>query len=317
MPVHQQGCRGRGARQWAHRARELAAYKNDPYLIGYYTDNELPTPLDALDRYLSLDTSDPGFRAVRAWFTERRGETADAGDITDTDRREFLRFFAQTFYRTVYEAVKKYDPNHMVLGSRINFLELPVQFFQGAGPYVDAMSINYYNTWTPQPRILAKIAGGCGKPVLLTEWYVKGDDLGFPNTTGAGWIVPTQRDRGYFYQHFALALLGSKVCVGWQWFKYMDNDTSDLDAELSNRDSNKGMVSTTFEPHTALIEEMRKLNRCVFSVIDYLDGAVGGVEARPAKAVTESASGTHRGAAPPHGSGDANEVTKGLHGASL
>ena len=36
-----------------------------------------------------------------------------------------------------------------------------------------------------------------GKPFLITEWYVKGEDSGLPNATGAGWNVPTQDDRNF------------------------------------------------------------------------------------------------------------------------
>jgi hypothetical protein len=77
---------------------------------------------------------------------------------------------------------------------------------------------------------------------LVTEFYAKGEDSGMPNHTGAGWLVHTQDDRGLFYEDFILALLESRACVGWQWFKYQDNDPDDPHAEASNRDSNKGIV---------------------------------------------------------------------------
>jgi len=80
------------------------------------------------------------------------------------------------------------------------------------------------------------------KPFLVTEFYAKGEDSGMPNHTGAGWLVHTQDDRGLFYENFVLALLESRACVGWQWFKYQDNDPDDPHAEASNRDSNKGIV---------------------------------------------------------------------------
>jgi hypothetical protein len=46
------------------------------------------------------------------------------------------------------------------------------------------------------------------------------------NITGAGWTVRTQKDRGRFYQNYTLGLLKQPGCVGWHWFKYMDNDLS-------------------------------------------------------------------------------------------
>jgi len=268
------------------RAQALAASRNDPYLIGYYSDNEMPTPRDALDRYLGLPATDQGYQAARAWFATRKGAAAGLANVTADDRAEFLRFFADTYYGIVGRAIRKYDPNHMYLGSRINFLELPYQFFQGAGPHLDAVSVNYYNAWTPQRRILGLISGNTGKPVLVTEWYVKGDDLGFRNLSGAGWIVPTQRERGWFYQHFALALLESRMCIGWQWFKYMDNDTLDTAAELSNIDANKGIVTTTFAPHTALLDEMEQLNSRVYALADYFDRALSAAPPVTARATS-------------------------------
>jgi hypothetical protein len=91
------------------------------------------------------------------------------------------------------------------------------------------------------------------------------------NTSGAGWTVPTQRDRGYFYQNFVLALLESGVCVGWHWFKYMDNDLADRVTDPSNRDSNKGIVTIRYEGYLPLLDAMRELNQNVYPLTAYFD----------------------------------------------
>ena len=106
---------------------------------------------------------------------------------------------------------------------------------------------------------------------MITEFYAKGQDSGLPNNTGAGWLVPTQRDRGRFYQHFTLGLLESKSCVGWHWFKYRDNSPEDLSTDPSNRDSNKGIVDYQYKPYLPLLEDMRELNSEVYALIDYFD----------------------------------------------
>ena len=56
----------------------------------------------------------------------------------------------ERYFRIVSHAIKKYDPNHLVLGSRFHgkALRLP-EVLQGAGPYVDVVSINLYHVWTP------------------------------------------------------------------------------------------------------------------------------------------------------------------------
>jgi hypothetical protein len=110
-----------------------------------------------------------------------------------------------------------------------------------------------------------------GRPVLITEWYAKGMDSGLANTSGAGWVVKTQADRGRFYENFTLGLLESKVCVGWDWFKYIDNDPADTRSDPSNRDSNKGILSNRYEPYNPLLEAMKRLNERAYSLVEYFD----------------------------------------------
>jgi hypothetical protein len=113
-----------------------------------------------------------------------------------------------------------------------------------------------------------------GRPFMITEWYAKGMDVpGLANVSGAGWVVKTQADRGRFYENFTLSLLESRACVGWHWFKYMDNDPEDTKADPSNRDSNKGIVSNRFEPYGPLLDAMKRLNERTFRLIEHFDRA--------------------------------------------
>jgi hypothetical protein len=93
------------------------------------------------------------------------------------------------------------------------------------------------------------------------------------NTSGAGWTVATQQDRGWFYQNFTLGLLETGVCVGWHWFKYLDNDPTDTTVDPSNRDSNKGMLTAQYEPYRPLTDAMRQLNEHAYRLADYFDRA--------------------------------------------
>ena len=110
-----------------------------------------------------------------------------------------------------------------------------------------------------------------GKPFMITEFYTKGMDSGLPNNTGAGWTVRTQKDRGYAYQHFCLALLEANNCVGWHWFKYQDNDPTAEGVDPSNRDSNKGIVDNDYNYYTGLVELMKELNVNAYRLIDFFD----------------------------------------------
>jgi hypothetical protein len=257
-------------------AKELTATKNDPYLIGHFSDNELPIVSDMLDRSLQLDMSNPnlryGYEAAKTWLSKKKGKNAGLPDITDADRQAFLGYAFERYYRITTGAIRKYDLNHLCLGSRLHGRALRMPgIFRAAGQYLDVIAINYYGAWGPDQNKMAMWAAESGRPLMITEFYAKGQDSGLPNVSGAGWLVPTQTDRAWFYHNFVLGLLESKSCVGWHWFKFRDNNPQDLSTDPSNRDSNKGIVSYQYEPYLALLRDMKKLNDEVYPLIDYFD----------------------------------------------
>jgi len=253
-------------------AKALTANRNDPWLLGYFSDNEMPFPKQALTRFLGLPGGDHGREAALKFLQSRHGSNATLKDVTLRDERDFLGIVAAKYFEIVSRAIKKYDPNHLFLGSRFYSADIDKpELFKACGPFVDVVSMNYYRVWTPDSAKLEMWARESGKPVMITEWYAKGEDSGMPNTSGAGWLVKTQRERGLFYQNFTLELLKSKVCVGWQWFRYSDNDLEDKTVDPSNRDSNKGIVNNRYEPYLPLLEAMKSLNERIYSLADYFD----------------------------------------------
>jgi hypothetical protein len=256
------------------RARALAAVRDDPWLLGHFSDNELPFPKDALDRSLQqLGAAEPGRQEAERWLDARKGRAVRAAEITDEDREAFRGYMADAYFRITTTAMRRYDPNHLLLGSRLH-AGVPDSdaVMRAAGRYLDAVAVNHYGTWAPDLGRLRAWEARAGRPVLISEWYAKAADSGLGNTSGAGWIVRTQRDRGLFYQNFALALLESRVCVGWHWFRYMDNDPASRGADPSNRDGNKGIVTIGYQEYQPLLDGMRELNDRVYSLAVYFDG---------------------------------------------
>ena len=204
----------------------------------------------------------------RIYFKDREGRFV----LVSRAEAEFLGVVAERYFRITSSAIRKYDPNHLVLGARFHsaVYDFP-ELFKACGPYVDVVSVNYYFAWTPDPAKLAMWAGQSGKPVMITEWYAKGEDSGMANTGGAGWLVHTQRDRGVFYQHFALGLLESPHVVGWHWFRYADNDPDDKTVDPSNRDSNKGIVNARYVPWQPLLDTMKPLNERAYGLLNSFD----------------------------------------------
>lgn len=247
--------------------KNIAVCKDDPWLLGHFSDNELPFSKNALKNYIALPKESSSGEFAREWLKRRHHDK-----ITEQDERDFLELVVERYFSVVAKAIRKYDPNHLILGSRFhgNILTIP-ELFRACGSHVDVISVNWYHEWTPDLAKLPMWERESHKPVIITEWYAKALDSGMSNTGGAGWLVKTQAERGKFYQHFALGLLESKVRVGWHWFKYSDNDPGDKNADPSNRDSNKGIVNAMYDPYTPLLDAMKPLNERACGLIHHFD----------------------------------------------
>lgn len=238
-------------------------YRNDPNVLGYFSDNEMPLRMSNLESYLKMDQNEYGYRAAKAWM-ERNGYTT----ITDEVRLQFVGYVAETYYRIVRDVLKAADPNHLYLGSRLAGTSKTYEFvYKAAAKYCDIVSINYYGQWEVVSRDTSRWEKWADAPYMITEFYTKAEDSGLANTSGDGWIVKDQKSRGLHYENFIIGLLRTGQCVGWCWCKYLDNDPTALNAEPSNRDANKGIFDNKYEPYRELVESMTRVNNVRYSIL--------------------------------------------------
>jgi hypothetical protein len=250
-------------------AQQLATTKDDPWLLGIYSDNELQLPKQAIERYLQRPTDDPGRKELEAWLAARH---ADTKNLTAADHDEWTAHVMDRYYTLVGTAIHNADPHHIYLGSRLHGTDASnAALWKVAGKHLPVIAMNVYGDWTPTETV-RKWEQWSGRPMMATEWYAKAQDApGLANKTGAGWNVKTQRDRALFYQNFTLALLEARGCVGWHWFKYADNDPANPKADPSNLDSNKGIVNCAYQPYAELLDAMQALNAQVYPLTAFFD----------------------------------------------
>lgn len=255
---------------------KASTYKTDKYLIGYFIDNEIPWKDYALERCLTKwPSTHVNHQKAQEWLDQRKGRSGcTINDATTDDKKAFIAYCYEVYLQKVSAALKKYDPNHLFLGNRFNQWSYELindKMFEVAGRYVDVVSLNHYQKWEPDQTALYNWEHWSGKPFLITEFYTKGIDSGMGNTSGAGWVVKTQNDRGLFYQNFVNGLLKSGACVGWHWFTYMDNDPTNPGSDSSNVDSNKGIVQWDCTRYDDLVNQMREINECVYNLAKFYD----------------------------------------------
>ena len=251
----------------------------NPNIIGYSLDNELPMDGIMLDNYLTIDHTKEvnyySYAAAWTWLVKETGkENPEGNDITDEMRDKFRGFIWNKYFEVTVAAFKKYDPNHMIIGTRFLTVAATSKWvMRVAGHYLDAITINWYFQWTPDADKLEFMSRYADKPFIVTEFYAKaGDSEGnLANRSGAGFYVETQQDRADYYHNFTLRMLESQNMVGWYWLQYIDNDPNNGIGDLSSRDSNKGIVSNTHNEYTVLTSSMAELNKNIYKISQYFD----------------------------------------------
>lgn len=269
------GCKRVAARQCSPRA-------SDPYLIGYFTDNELAWGPDwrrkdsLLIGFLKADHDTAGHtQALR--FLKERYDSAEAlgaawnvnletfenlkstrlpgNDRQRQDETDFQYLAARQYFRVCHEIIRESDPNHLIIGVRFAG-RAPESVLRAAVGYIDVVSFNNYSSLPPSDR-LAEIHEITGRPVMLTEFSFKAMDSGLPNTRGAGRPVQTQEDRANGFEAYVTALAQTPFVVGYHWFEYVDEPA---EGRFDGENSNYGLVKINDEPWELLVGRMTKVN---------------------------------------------------------
>lgn len=257
------------------RAAEVCApLANDPWLIGYFTDNEIRWMPDirskdsVLEAFLQKPPESAGYQKALA-FLKERGRTPDS--LTAEDMATFLEIAAAQYGRVCYNAIRRHDKNHLILGSRFNSLA-PIPLSKALGPYFDVFSFNNYEHRAPTYK-LSEISRLTGKPTMVTEFSFKAMDSGLYNTIGAGEPLASQQDRADLFTAYVQDLIGLPTCVGYHWFRYRDQpkeQPTDRKAVTPGgwgaENSNYGIVNINGTPWTVLVNRMIEVNATLETV---------------------------------------------------
>ena len=158
----------------------------------------------------------------------------------------YVEWLADRYYRAVTSEIRKFDPNHLILGDRYQgYYSQPVVI--AAGRYLDVVSADY-NTFAPQgwasPSYFNTIWKLARKPVLVSEYYfaAKENTTGCANTNGPYMTVATQSERASGAGKLTEWMARLPYVIGWHWYSWSDQPAGGRDAGGGGEDFNMGLV---------------------------------------------------------------------------
>ncbi|HEY5038061.1 MAG TPA: hypothetical protein VIJ93_03210, partial [bacterium] len=172
---------------------------------------------------------------------------------------------ADRYFAVATKALKKVDPNHLILGVRFAG-ENPWPVVEACAKYCEVVSVNIYaKSGDVDQNLLDNFYAKAQKPILITEYSYSAmeNQSGDPNTHGADVSVPTQKDRVEHLNRFAGQLLNLPYIVGLHWYEWSDESPQ---GRFDGEDQDYGLVDTKDKEYTLITQAHAKLNLAAFSL---------------------------------------------------
>ncbi len=250
---------------------------NDPWCIGYFSDNEMSwgneTSLalaalrsppdqaakreliaDLKAKYVDIEKLNAVWGTTHAsWDTLLEKRTAPDEWKARADLTAFYTKAAETYFLTVREAIKAVAPNQLYLGCRFAWVNDLADL--AAGKYCDVISYNFYK------RSVADFKNpSSDKPLIIGEFHFGALDRGLFHTG----LVPVENQaaRAQSYKDYVLGALKHRQFVGTHWFQYMDQPT--IGRVYDEENYQIGFVDIADTPYAETISASREVGRQLY-----------------------------------------------------
>lgn len=236
----------------AAAARQCITRKDDPFLLGYFVANEpaWASPgreLSVIDLILAgPDTATR--RELQKYLTQ--------GD-TEKRRKEFLYRAYERYLEVIAGAIRKYDPNHLIMGVR--FAGHAPDEMVRASRVFDVFSINEYEYILDKEEV-EKYYRLTGRPLLIGEFH-----FGVPGRGMSAGLkqVRDRQERGVAYRYYVENAVAMPEIVGTHWFQWIDQPST---GRFDGENYNAGLVDVTDRPYPELIEAMKETHRRLYAI---------------------------------------------------
>jgi hypothetical protein len=277
------------ARMMALARRLTAPYRNSPYRIGYFSDNEVGWWAGALFVFYSMQPASSATKqrwvallrqhyagdwrrftrdflppaGVRSWHallaTSRMTHMRPGGGIRVV--REWTGVVARHYYRLAAAAIRAADPEALYFGDRLPIYYDPAAV-RAMAPYVDAIATNYNvdasDGWVAPYYFAGLRQLSDGKPVLVSEWFFAATHNRTGNrNNGHLMTVATQAERAAGAAAATLNFAAIPEVVGSHWFQYYDHPKG---GRPDGEDYDFGLVDINDRPYRRLTAALAAAN---------------------------------------------------------
>lgn len=247
---------------------------NDKMLLGYFIGNE-PSFCNQENRLAELimeaDDTVPMKKAYLAYIDEHGASTESNKAFAYETFREYVK--------TVCEASKKYDPNHLILGIRFGrgkptteVLNISKDFFDvysfnnyGMNPMIEN-NVNYETmTVSAQPQgeernIFDEVYSITGLPMIIGEYHFGTVDRALGESLVR---VNSQEERGIAYRNYSEAAFSHPAMIGLSWFQWNDQE---MFGRRDGENYNIGLVDITGRPYPHMVDAIKAVSENSYEV---------------------------------------------------
>lgn len=268
-------------------------YKDDPLVVGYYYGFGAFNRADQwVNHHLSLPAGSPGREAIIDLLSKRyKGDVAafnkaygmslkQIAELKDKEvlayekayeRRNFpfmnksldpqllgdfeaiIAHMCVTLYKIGHDAIRKWDSNHLILGSFIKEWALTEDSWKAAAPYVDLIAPQHVN----RDIDVNAIASAVDLPIVFSDEYF---GFHFPNKRLGHAGVVSHEARGEIYRANLMRHYKDPQVVGVTYCACM----FDQGGETLKKDNQNGFYSIKGEPRPELIKSVTETNQAVY-----------------------------------------------------
>ncbi len=257
---------------------EAAEWRDNPYLLGYFVDNEAgwgnPKLLEKLPencptrkewenmikkQYKTIENLNKNWNTnFKTWEAIKNHRKNIKNEAFKKDMTAFEAHYAKQYFKLISNTLKKHDPNHLYLGCRFTKRVKPAHILKQAGKYCDVVTVNVYSL-IPENERMKTWYNLTRRPILIGEHHLpKKSNRQLP----PHYQTFTSNERNHYYKQYVKTWAEMPFSVGCHWYQLVDQH---ITGRASNGENQViGLVDITDQPHNEMIEAIKHSSKNIY-----------------------------------------------------